>query len=232
MMTDKSKFPKHIAIIMDGNGRWAKKRGLPRSAGHAAGAVAFRRIALYCQKIGLKYMTIYAFSTENWTRPEEEVNAILELLYKYLNDAVEKLTKDKIHLNFIGDLSKLPEKLQSKIEEISAMNRDNYEMLCNIALNYGGRQEIVHAVNAFISKYPGRKISEEELVKGLYTGSQPDPDLVIRTSGEMRMSNFLLWQTSYAELYFTNVLWPDIKEKHIDMAIEEFANRNRRYGGI
>lgn len=226
-----TELPKHLAIIMDGNGRWAQRRGLPRKAGHAAGAETFRRIATYCKDIGIKNLTVYAFSTENWKRPADEVEAIMKLFEKYLIEAKEKLAVEGIHLRIIGDQSVLSDNLKELIKQTSAINADNYKMICNLAVNYGGRAEIIYAVNKLIES--GKtSISEQDISATIYTSDQPEPDLIIRTGGEVRTSNFLMWQSAYSELYFIDVLWPNLKKHHIDRAIEEFGRRNRRYGGI
>lgn len=229
--------PRHIAIVMDGNGRWATKRGLPRTAGHAAGSEVFRRIATYCRDIGVEHLTVYAFSTENWKRSEEEVTAIMGLLKKYLFEAIEKMEKDRIKLEFFGDLSRLNPELQelaAKTREISA----KYEgFQANICLNYGGRDEIVRAARAYAEKCVTGESAPEDLDEKtfgsmLYSSNVPDPDLIIRPSGELRISNFLLWQSAYAEYYFTDVLWPDFTPEELEKAIAAFNKRNRRFGGV
>lgn len=229
--------PRHIAIIMDGNGRWAKKRALPRTAGHAAGSEVFRRIATYCRDIGVDYLTVYAFSTENWKRSEEEVSAIMGLLKKYLFEAIEKMEQDRIKLEFFGDLSQLKPELQ----ELAARTREissKYEgFQANICLNYGGRDEIVRAARAFAARCAAGEVSAEELTEQsfgsmLYSADIPDPDLIIRPSGELRTSNFLLWQSAYSEYYFTDVLWPDFGPEDLEEAIASFNRRNRRFGGV
>ncbi len=225
--------PGHIAIIMDGNGRWAKKRGLPRSAGHAAGAETFRRIATYCKDIGVKYLTVYAFSTENWKRPADEVGSIMSLLDKYLREAIEKMERDHIKMRFFGDTSVLSPSLRALIKETDAIS-DRLEGFCvNICVNYGGRDDILRAVRAYAREYPQRgDISESEFGEYLYSKGVPDPELIIRPSGEMRLSNFLLWQAAYAELYFTEVYWPDFTERELNRAIEAYHGRDRRFGGV
>ncbi len=227
--------PQHIAIIMDGNGRWAKKRGLPRTAGHAAGAEAFRRIANYCRTLGVKYLTVYAFSTENWRRSEEEVSGIMKLLGKYLEEAQRDMEKNRVRFCFFGDLSRLSPELREKCRE--AQNRSaEYDVQVNFCLNYGGRLEIVQAAQAFAREVAQGKRSPEELTEDLfenylYSAGVPDPELVIRPSGELRTSNFLLWQSAYSEYVFMNVLWPDFGPKDLDEAIAEYQRRNRRFGG-
>ena len=225
----------HIAIIMDGNGRWAKNKGLPRTAGHAAGAEAFRRIANYCRQIGVKYLTVYAFSTENWKRSEEEVSGIMRLLRRYLEEALQDMEKNRVCFRFFGDLSRLSPELQKLCRD--AENRsEEYDVQVNFCLNYGGRNEIVHAAKAFAAdvaagKYSPSDLTEDLLGSYLYSANVPDPELIIRPSGEMRTSNFLLWQSAYSEYVFMDVLWPDFAPEHLDQAIEEYHRRNRRFGG-
>ena len=227
--------PQHIAIIMDGNGRWAKQRGLPRTAGHAAGGEAFRRIANYCRTLGVKYLTVYAFSTENWKRSEEEVSGIMRLLGKYLQEALADMEKNRVRFCFFGDLSKLSPQLQKLC--LDAQNRSaDYDVQVNFCLNYGGRDEIVHAAKAFAAdvaaeKYNPEDLSEDLLSTYLYSADIPDPELIIRPSGEKRISNFLLWQSAYSEFVFMNVLWPDFSPGDLDAAIAEYHQRNRRFGG-
>ena len=225
--------PRHIAIIMDGNGRWATKRGLPRTAGHKAGAEAFRRIATYCKDIGVQYLTVYAFSTENWKRSDEEVGAIMGLLEKYLHESVEKMEKDRIRLKIFGDTTALSPAIRGLIEKtdtIAARLPGCFQ--ANVCLNYGGRDEIVRAVNRFAAEHPGEAITEAAMADCLDTAGIPDPDLIIRTGGEYRISNFLMWESAYSELYFTDVLWPDFSEKDIDDAVAEYRRRDRRFGGV
>ena len=230
-------LPRHVAIIMDGNGRWAKKRGLPRTAGHAAGAENFRTIATYCKDIGLEYLTVYAFSTENWKRPAEEVSAIMGLLKKYLLEAISRMERDRVKMRFFGDLSPLAPELQAlcrRTEEIST----HYEgCQVNICLNYGGRDEILRAARAFARDCArGEKLPEELTEVAfdgyLFSAGVPDPDLVIRPSGEIRISNFLLWQSAYAEFYFTDVLWPDFTKEELHKALAAYQGRSRRFGGV
>lgn len=231
---DFSKLPRHIAIIMDGNGRWAKKRGLPRSAGHAAGAETFRRIATYCKDIGIEFLTVYAFSTENWKRPKEEVDAIMALLEKYMIEAIEKMERDRVRMKFFGDTSVLSERLRTLIAETEEISKRFEGVQVNICLNYGGRDEILRAARAYAEDFRanGTELSGETFAGYLYSAGIPDPDIIIRPSGEERISNFLLWQAAYAELYFTEVLWPDFDARELDRAIAEYQRRNRRYGGI
>jgi len=227
------KLPRHIAIIMDGNGRWATKRALPRTAGHAVGAETFRRVATYCKDIGIEYLTVYAFSTENWKRSEEEISIIMDLLEKYLYESIEKMERDRVKMKFLGDTTVLSPKLQTLIAETEEISKKFDGVQVNICLNYGSRDEILRAVRKFIEeKNDISFLNEKEFSKYLYTADIPDPDLVIRTSGEMRLSNFLLWQSAYSEYYVTDTLWPDFNEKELDLAIEAYNRRERRYGGI
>ena len=227
--------PRHIAIIMDGNGRWAKQRGLPRTAGHAAGGEAFRRIANYCRTLGVKYLTVYAFSTENWKRSEEEVAGIMRLLGRYLREALADMEKNKVRFRFFGDLSKLSPELQKLCMDAQSRSAD-YDVQVNFCLNYGGRDDLVHAARAFAAdvaagKYKAEDLTEELLSTYLYSRNVPDPELIIRPSGEKRISNFLLWQSAYSEFVFMNVLWPDFSPGDLDAAIAEYHQRNRRFGG-
>ena len=232
---EKLPVPQHIAIIMDGNGRWAKNRGLPRTAGHAAGGEAFRRIANYCRTLGVKYLTVYAFSTENWKRSEEEVAGIMRLLGKYLEEALRDMEKNRVCFRFFGDLTKLSPQLQKLCRDAESRSAD-YDVQVNFCLNYGGRDEIVHAARAFAQEVAEGKRKPEELTEDilsgyLYSADVPDPELIIRPSGEKRISNFLLWQSAYSEFVFMNVLWPDFSPQDLDAAIEEYHRRNRRFGG-
>ena len=228
--------PTHIAIVMDGNGRWAKKRGLPRQAGHKVGAEAFRTIANYAKTIGLKYLTVYAFSTENWKRSEEEVNAIMDLLEKYLREAIADMDKNRVRFCFFGDLTQLSPELQEEAR-IAAERSKKYEgVQVNFCLNYGGRAEIIRAAQKFAKDCAEGKCCPEELTQErfsdlMYSAGVPDPELVIRPGGELRTSNFLLWQSAYAEYYFTDVLWPDFGPKDLEKAIAAYNGRNRRFGG-
>ena len=227
--------PRHIAIIMDGNGRWAKQRGLPRTAGHAAGAESFRKIANYCRTLGVEYLTVYAFSTENWKRSAEEVAGIMKLLRRYLEEALRDMEKNRVCFRFLGDLTRLSPELQKLCADAESRS-ENYDVQVNFCLNYGGRDEIVHAARAFAEdvaagKRQSHELTEELLSTYLYSRDIPDPELIIRPSGEKRTSNFLLWQSAYSEYVFMNVLWPDFAPKHLDEAIEEYHRRNRRFGG-
>jgi undecaprenyl diphosphate synthase len=227
-------MPEHIAFIMDGNGRWGASRGLPRTAGHAQGAKVFRKIVNYCIKINLKSFTFYAFSSENWTRPADEISALMKMISKYLDEILQKFSKYDVEINFIGDLSKFFESypaMYSKMRDIEKKTA-NKTMNLNIAVNYGGRAEIINAANAAFEKNGGGKISAQMLEGELYTKGRRDPDLIIRTAGEKRLSNFLLWQCAYSEFWFTDVLWPDFTEALLDEAIFDFSNRKRNYGGI
>ena len=227
---DKGRLPRHIAIIMDGNGRWAKKRGLPRTAGHKAGAETFRDIATYCKELGMDYLTVYAFSTENWKRPAEEVSAIMSLLEQYLLEAVDTMERDYIRLRFFGDLSALSPELQAlahRTDDISG-HYDGFQ--ANICLNYGGRAEILRA--AQLCAAAGEDWTEENFSKYLWSAGIPDPELIIRPSGELRLSNFLLWQCAYSEFYFCDTLWPDFTRADLDKAIIDYQKRDRRFGGI
>ena len=232
---DKLAPPRHIAIIMDGNGCWAKQRGLPRTAGHAAGAEAFRRIANYCRTLGVEYLTVYAFSTENWKRSQEEVAGIMKLLRRYLEEALRDMEKNRVCFRFFGDLTRLSPELQALCRDAESRSRD-YDVQVNFCLNYGGRDELVHAARSFAAdvaagKYRPEELTEELLSSYLYSRDVPDPELIIRPSGEKRTSNFLLWQSAYSEYVFMNVLWPDFSPEHLDQAIEEYHRRNRRFGG-
>ena len=216
---------------MDGNGRWAKKRGLPRILGHRAGAKTVRRIVETCAKLGIKALTLYAFSTENWGRPAGEVSGLMKLFEKYLVTELENLHGNNIRLRMIGEISRLPQSTKDKLKKVIQQTENNTGLILNLAVNYGSRQEIVRAVNLALDK-KGEKIKESDISENLYTAGVPDPDLVIRTSGEMRISNFLLWQIAYSEFYFTEVLWPDFKAEDLHEAIIDFQKRDRRFGGI
>ena len=234
---DFSRLPRHIAIIMDGNGRWAKKRGLPRTAGHAAGAETFRAIAPYCKDIGLDYLTVYAFSSENWKRPEEEVGAIMGLLKKYLLEAIGRMERDRVKMEFFGDLSPLSPELRELCQRTREISKHYEGCQVNICLNYGGRDELLRAARAFAldcaqGKADPNHLSAEQFGGYLYSNGVPDPDLIIRTSGELRLSNFLLWQAAYSEFYITDVLWPDFSKSELHRAIASYQSRDRRFGGV
>ena len=233
---NKQPVPRHIAIIMDGNGRWAKNRGLPRTAGHAAGAEAFRKIANYCRTLGVEYLTVYAFSTENWKRSADEVSGIMRLLGNYLKEALRDMEKNRVRFCFFGDLSRLSPNLQKLCEEAQNKSSD-YDVQVNFCLNYGGRDELVRAARQFAQDVADGKakpedLSEEMLSSYLYSKDVPDPELIIRPSGELRTSNFLLWQSAYSEYVFMNVLWPDFGPNDLDEAISQYNRRNRRFGGV
>lgn len=229
--------PRHIAIIMDGNGRWAKKRGLPRTAGHSAGAEAFRRIANYCRSLGVEYLTVYAFSTENWKRPAEEVGAIMGLLKKYLLEAIGQMERDRVKMEFFGDLSPLPQELRDLCQRTREISTHYEGCQVNICLNYGGRDELLRAARAYAQeclegKADPNHLSEAQFSGYLFSRGVPDPDLIIRPSGELRLSNFLPWQSAYSEFYFTDVLWPDFSKEELHRAIAAYQSRSRRFGGV
>ena len=227
---DMSRLPRHIAIIMDGNGRWAKKRGLPRTAGHKVGAEVFRKIATYCKNLGVEYLTVYAFSTENWKRPAEEVDTLMDLFKNYMLEAIDTMERDHIRLQFFGDMSAVSPELQALVERTNEMSRHIEGFQANICLNYGGRDEILHAARECTAA--GEELTEENFAKHLYSAGVPDPELIIRPSGEIRLSNFLLWQCAYSELYFCDTLWPDFDERTLDAAIIDYQKRDRRFGGV
>ena len=227
---DMGRLPRHIAIIMDGNGRWAKKRGLPRTAGHKVGAEVFRDIATYCQELGIEYLTIYAFSTENWKRPKDEVDVLMSLLEQYLQEAIDTMERDHIRLRVLGDVAGLSPQLQRMIDETNAISTHYQGFQASICLNYGGRAEILRA--ARLCAEAGEERTEENFSKYLWSAGIPDPELIIRPSGELRLSNFLLWQCAYSEFYFCDTLWPDFKRKDLDLAIIDFQHRDRRFGGV
>ncbi len=239
-MIDYNRIPRHIAIIMDGNGRWAKKKHLPRLAGHNAGMKSMKEIVRRASDIGVKYLTVYAFSTENWKRSFEEVSGIFKLFIKYVNSDLKELDENNVKVNFLGDMNSMSEEVLAKIHETTETTKNNTGMNFNIAMNYGSRDEIIHAIKNISNQIVNNEISvediSEELVdKNLYTGDShgniPDPDLMIRTSGEIRLSNFLLWQLAYSEFVFTDVLWPDFSPEVFENCIEEYQNRDRRFGG-
>lgn len=233
-------LPRHIAVIMDGNGRWAKKRGLERTEGHKVGAEVFRKICQYGSDIGIKYMTFYAFSTENWKRSAFEVGKIMDLFRAYLGEMQEREEENEeagYNVHFIGSREGMPQDIVELMDIVEARSNDKNKIHINIAVNYGGRDEIVHAVKCLAKKVQNGEllpndITENLLSANLYTAGQPDPDLVIRPSGEERLSNFLIWQSAYAEFFYSNVLWPDFTPADLDRAIEEYSKRNRRFGGV
>ena len=232
------KIPVHLGIIMDGNGRWAKRRGLPRQAGHVTGAQVFRKITKYCEKCGVRYLTVYAFSTENWRRPQDEVDAIMNLLRQYLKESLADFQQENIRTRFIGDRGPLSEDIRALMEEAESTTAGKDGMTLNIALNYGGQQEITAAARCLAQRAAAGEldpaaIDEKMLERQLYTEDQPPADLILRPSGEYRLSNFLIWQSAYAEFVFMDdILWPDFKEEDLDRAFEEFARRDRRFGGV
>ncbi len=234
-MEDRS-IPQHVGIIMDGNGRWAKKRGLPRNMGHKQGAAVFKKTINWCRELGIKCATFYAFSTENWKRPADEVNGIMELLRQYIKD-IREAARENVRIVIIGDISRFAEDIRTELESIQIDSAANDGFIVSIALNYGGRAELVKAMRELAelvseNKLPPSAITEERIEKHLYTSELPQLDLVIRPSGEQRLSNFLIWQAAYAEFVFMDVLWPDFTKKDLQFALEQFASRCRRYGGI
>lgn len=230
-------IPNHIAIIMDGNGRWAQKHGLPRSAGHKVGASNFKTITTYCSEIGVKYLTVYAFSTENWKRPKIEVDFLMGLFKEYLEEALRDFKDRNIKINFLGDTSVFTGKIQNLVKETKEASEKNDGMLLNVAINYGSRSEIIRATKQISSDVKAgiieiSDIDEDLFSSKLYTALQPDPDLIIRPSGEYRISNFLLWQCAYSEFVIMDTLWPDFKEKDLEKALDEYKSRKRRFGGV
>jgi undecaprenyl diphosphate synthase len=225
-----NELPNHIAIIMDGNGRWAKMRNLPRTFGHRQGIKSVREVIEGCTELGIKILTLYAFSTENWQRPKTEIRFLMRLLYNYLKREAEELHKKNIKLTTIGDITKLPENVQSEIEHIKNVTKNNSGLILNLALNYGGRSEIIESIKKLVKSK--KEINEQNLSEFMYTSGLPDPDLLIRTSGELRISNFLLWQIAYTELYFTDVLWPDFRKEDLYKAIIDYQSRDRRFGRV
>ena len=230
-------LPRHIAIIMDGNGRWAKKRGLPRKMGHAAGAETFRRIATYCKNLGVEYLTVYAFSTENWKRSADEVQAIMALFEKYLHEAIDEMERDHIRLKILGELGPISPELRALIERTDEISTHYQGFQANVCLNYGGRDEILHAARAVArdcaaGEQDADALTEEGFSRYLYSCGLPDPDLLIRPGGEKRISNYLLWQCAYSEFYFCDTLWPDFTEREFDKALIAYQQRERRFGGL
>ena len=227
----KQKSPRHIAIIMDGNGRWARKRGLPRIAGHRAGTENLRKIIRACVDLGVQYLTIYAFSTENWARPKEEVEGLMGILEDVVENETAELNSEGVQIRHIGRLEQLNPRLQKKITQAIDLTKNNRRLILSIAWNYGGRDEILLAVKKIISEgIPEEKVNEKLISSHLFTDGIPDPDLIIRTSGEMRTSNFLMWQSAYSEWYFTDTLWPDFSKEELQKALQDFESRERRYG--
>lgn len=228
-------LPQHVAVIMDGNGRWAKSKGLPRTAGHKKGADALKRTLDNCKEIGIKYLTIYAFSSENWKRPSDEISDLMQLLQHYLHKELETLHENNIRLRFIGDLSRLESKICEQLEYAKKLTQNNKDFHLTIALSYGSRQEIVLATKKLAQQVESGKITPEQITEELFsknldTAGLPDPDLLIRTGGEKRLSNFLLWQSAYTEFYFSDTLWPDFDKNDLISALNDFAKRERRYG--
>ncbi len=237
MEDNKYQIPEHVAIILDGNGRWAKKRFLPRKAGHVAGSKTVEQICEDAWNLGIRYLTVYAFSTENWKRPQDEVNALMKLLRQYLKDCIKRSTKNNMCVRVLGDISPLDEDLKASIVELEEVSKNNTGLHFQVALNYGSRDEMLRAVRRMAEDVSeGRmtleEIDEEHFSDCLDTKGIPDPDLLIRTSGEERLSNFLLWQLAYTEFYFTDVLWPDFNKKELQKAIEYYNKRDRRFGGV
>lgn len=234
---DLNNIPKHIAIIMDGNGRWAKSKGLPRTMGHKAGVETIRNIVKECSAIGVKYLTLYAFSTENWKRPKDEVNALMELLVTYLRQEFEELNSNNVIINNIGDVSMLPKRCREELDSAYEKTKNNTGLTLNLALNYGGRKEILDAINGIVTDINGGRlqctnVTESILERYLYTKEMPDPDIIIRPSGEQRLSNFLLWQCAYSEFWYSNINWPDFTKEDLHKAIWDYQHRDRRFGGI
>ncbi len=234
---DRAQLPRHIAVVMDGNGRWAQKRGMPRTFGHSAGSETFQKDAEYLSDLGIEYFTVYAFSTENWKRPPEEVQEILRLLEKYLHKAIREMREKNIRLQFFGDLTPFSQELRALIDETNAISRTTTGMLVSVCLNYGGRAELVRAARLLAEQCVAGTLSPEDIDERrfsgcLYSADIPDPDLMIRPGGEVRLSNFLLWQNAYTEFYFSDVLWPDFDQRQMDAAILAYQQRKRRFGGI
>nr|WP_297573924.1 isoprenyl transferase [uncultured Peptostreptococcus sp.] len=231
------KVPSHIAIIMDGNGRWAKSRFMPRTYGHKAGVETIRKVVKECSRLGVKYLTLYAFSTENWKRPKDEVSALMGLLVKYLRSELKELHRNNVKILTIGDISKLPDACIEELDRAKKETKDNTGLVMSLALNYGGRNDLVNAVRNISQEVLDGKISPDDIVDDtiashLSTNESPDPDLVVRTSGEQRLSNFLLWELAYSEFYFTDIHWPDFDEKELQKAIYTYQSRDRRFGGV
>ncbi len=240
MAVSRENLPQHVAVIMDGNGRWAKQRGLKRTEGHKVGAEVFRTIAKYCSDLGIKHVTFYAFSTENWKRSKTEVTAIMNLFRKYLDEMQRRAAENEeagYNIRFIGSREGMPKDIVKLMDTVEERSKDKSNTYVNLAVNYGGRAEIVESVKSIAERVKNgtlkiEDITEDEVSAGIYTAGQPDPDLIIRPSGEYRLSNFLLWQSAYAEIYVDDVLWPDYKPEDLDRALEAYAKRNRRFGGV
>ncbi len=230
---DKNKMPAHIAIIMDGNGRWAKQRMRPRLFGHNAGMKALHQTVKTASDLGIEILTVYAFSTENWKRSQEEVDGLMKIAVEYFMKEIAELHANHVQVRIIGDQSRLPEDVRQSAAEAEALTKDNDGLILNVALNYGGRDELVHAVKAIVAEgIPAEDIDEAMITKHLYTGDLPDPDIMIRTGGEKRLSNFMLWQNAYAEFFFDDIWWPDFDEDALCQIIEAYQNRDRRFGGV
>lgn len=236
-MKEEKQLPAHVAIIMDGNGRWAKSHNHPRNFGHQKGAKTLEQVSIYANKIGIAYMTVYAFSTENWSRPENEVNALMDLLRKYLKSHIKNSHKNNLKIKIIGDRNALSTDIQILIKQLEDITNDKDGMILNIALNYGGRDEIIRGIKKLVDDINNKEIITPEITQEIFAGyldtaTIPDPDLVIRTSGEERLSNFLTWQSAYSEFYFTDCLWPDFTEKEFDKALDIYKDRQRRFGNV
>ena len=237
IILDENNIPEHVAIIMDGNGRWARKRKLPRTMGHKAGVETIRRVIKESHRLGIKYLTLYAFSTENWKRPNEEVSALMKLLVEYLRSELKELNKNGVVIRILGDITKLPSEAQKEVLDAIEITKNNTGVVLNIAFNYGGRDELIRAVKLVCEEVKEGKINIEDINENifenyLYTKNTPDPDLIIRPSGEQRISNFLLWQCAYSEFWYSNICWPDFTEEHLRKAICDYQQRDRRYGGV
>lgn len=234
---DLERIPKHIGIIMDGNGRWAKERKLPRTMGHRAGVETIRKIIKECDGLGVRYLTLYAFSTENWKRPKDEVSTLMNLLVEYLKNELRELDESGVVINYLGNISRLPEGARKALEDAKEKTKHNTGVQMNLALNYGGREDIIHGVKSALEDVLNNNLSIEDLTEEsfkayLYTKAQPDPELIIRPSGELRLSNFLLYQSAYSELWFSDINWPDFTPENLREAIVDFQKRDRRFGGI
>ncbi len=234
---DRENLPKHIAIIMDGNGRWAKERNLPRTLGHRAGVETLKKIVRECNDIGIKYLSVYAFSTENWVRPKDEVSALMDLLVEFLGKELDDLHKENVVINYLGDISKLPKKCQDILNTSKNKTKNNSGLYLNLCLNYGGRDEIVRSFKEIYRQIKNGNIkiedvNEKMISNYLYTAGMPDPDIVIRPSGEYRLSNFFIWQCAYSEFWFSNIFWPDFRIEHLHKAIIDYQKRDRRFGGV